>query len=84
MRFFYYYYSSENQFRNRLRELVISIFFSFSRYRVDLTVGLCECIAGQSGSVCKHQVVAAEYSIQPLPQQFASSCEQRRQLAFVA
>ena len=34
--------------------------------------------------MCKHQVAAAEYSIQPLPQQFTASFEQRRQLAFVA
>ena len=45
---------------------------------------MCECVAGQSGSVCKHQVIAAQYSIQPLPQQFTASSEERRLLAFVA
>ena len=45
---------------------------------------MCDCVTGQNGRICKHQVIAAEVSSQPLPQQFHASHEQRRELTFVA
>lgn len=51
---------------------------------VDLTVGWCSCVQGNSGGVCKHQVACAEVSMTALPQVSAWSKETRHWLATVA
>lgn len=37
-------------------------------YTVDLSIGTCSCISGITGSVCKHQLAASQYSAVRLPQ----------------
>ena len=55
-----------------------------SHYTVDLQAGFCECTVGENGSLCKHQVACAEYSMTVLPQVFTATSENRRWLASVA
>ena len=53
-------------------------------YSVDIKNGICDCLAGQTGSICKHQVACANVHLQQLPQYFESTKENRRWLAGVA
>lgn len=53
-------------------------------YKVDLSIGMCSCVKGQSGAICKHQIACAEYSITALPQMFVSTSSSRRWLAALA
>ena len=47
-------------------------------------VGICTCVAGQTASVCKHQLAAAEASMSLLPQQYVPNEKTRKLLAEVA
>lgn len=51
---------------------------------VDIKNDICDCLAGQTGSICKHQVACANVHLQQLPQLFESTKENRRWLAGVA
>lgn len=42
-------------------------------YTVDLSIGTCSCISGNTGSVCKHQLAASQYSAVRLPQLYTCS-----------
>ena len=35
-----------------------------SKYRVDLSIGMCTCPMGHDGGVCKHQTACAELTLQ--------------------
>ena len=37
-------------------------------YTVDLSIGMCGCVSGNTGSVCKHQLAASQHSAVRLPQ----------------
>ncbi|XP_050699733.1 uncharacterized protein LOC126987091 [Eriocheir sinensis] len=54
------------------------------QYKVDMQTGFCECVVGQTGSLCKHQAACAEHSMVVLPQVFTATSENRRWLASVA
>ena len=49
-------------------------------YNVDLSIGICSCLAGNTGSVCKHQLAASEYSATRLPQLHTCSPVHKRLL----
>ena len=53
-------------------------------YTVDLAVGWCECIHGQTGAVCKHQVACASRTLVSLPQLWTNCPDQRQRLAALA
>ncbi|XP_064117882.1 LOW QUALITY PROTEIN: uncharacterized protein LOC135223348 [Macrobrachium nipponense] len=54
------------------------------KYDIDLEIGLCSCMQGQTGAICKHQIACAEFSMTAVPQQFLSSSESRHRLAVLA
>ncbi|XP_076057040.1 uncharacterized protein LOC143034607 [Oratosquilla oratoria] len=43
-------------------------------YNVDLSIGMCSCLCGNTGSVCKHQLAASQYSAVRLPQLYRLHC----------
>lgn len=53
-------------------------------YEVDLTVGICTCVKGQNGALCKHQVVCADYGMTAVPQIFVSTSSSRQWMAALA
>ncbi|XP_043240097.1 uncharacterized protein LOC122390827 [Amphibalanus amphitrite] len=53
-------------------------------YDVDLQLGWCSCVKGQTGAVCKHQTACAEYAMTNLPQVYVDTQESRQWLAAVA
>ncbi|XP_064109014.1 uncharacterized protein LOC135217211 [Macrobrachium nipponense] len=54
------------------------------KYDVDPEIGLCSCMQGQTGAICKHQIACAKFSMTAVPQQFLSSSESRHRLAVMA
>ena len=52
-------------------------------YSVDLAIGLCSCLSGNTGAICKHQIACSQYSAVRLPQSFSFSAEDKRALARV-
>lgn len=55
-----------------------------TQYTVDLKTGLCDCSAGMTGKVCKHQVACSEQFLMQLPQILENSPENRHWLASIA
>ncbi|KAK4327556.1 hypothetical protein Pmani_001963 [Petrolisthes manimaculis] len=53
-------------------------------YEVDLAIGMCTCVKGQTGAICKHQVACAEYSMTAVPQILVLDCSSRQWLAALA
>ena len=53
-------------------------------YDVDLQLGWCSCVKGNTGAVCKHQTACAEFAMASLPQVFVATKERRQWLAAVA
>ena len=49
-----------------------------SLYTVDLSIGTCTCISGNTGSVCKHQLAASQYSAVRLPQVYSCSTAEKQ------
>ena len=49
-------------------------------YTVDLSIGTCSCISGNTGSVCKHQLAASQHSAVRLPQLYACKPAERQLL----
>ena len=47
-------------------------------------MGMCSCVAGETGAVCKHQIAVADATMTALPQLFITSMENRQLLAEVA
>ena len=45
---------------------------------------MCTCVAGQTASVCKHQLAAAEATMSLLPQKYIPTERNRKLLAEVA
>lgn len=53
-------------------------------YHVDLTIGMCTCVQGQNGAICKHQIASADYGMTVVPQIFVSTSRNRQWLAALA
>ncbi|XP_076036776.1 uncharacterized protein LOC143022436 [Oratosquilla oratoria] len=49
-------------------------------YNVDLSIGMCSCLCGNTGSVCKHQLAASQYSAVRLPQLYACTVAEKEVL----
>ena len=47
-------------------------------------MGMCSCVAGGTGAICKHQIAVAEATMTALPQLFVASIANRKLLAEVA
>ena len=61
--------------------LFVLVYFS---YTVDISLGMCSCVAGGTGVICKHQIAVAEATMTALPQMFVTSMDNRKMLAEVA
>lgn len=53
-------------------------------YTVDLKVGICDCINGQTGKACKHQIACSEKFLVRLPQVYLNTPENRQRLVGIA
>lgn len=53
-------------------------------YEVDLNIGICTCIKGNNGAICKHQVVCANQGMTVVPQMLLLNSSSRRWLALLA
>ena len=53
-------------------------------YEVDLNIGICTCIKGNNGAVCKHQVACANHGMTVLPQMLVLNSSTRHWLAVLA
>lgn len=53
-------------------------------YEVDLNTGMCTCIKGENGAICKHQVACADFSMTVVPQVFIMTSESRQWLVALA
>ena len=49
-------------------------------YTVDLSIGMCDCVCGNTGSVCKHQLAASQHSAVRLPQVHTCTRDERQHL----
>ena len=49
-------------------------------YTVDLSIGTCSCLSGNTGSVCKHQLAASQYSAVRLPQLYACTAAEKKKI----
>ena len=54
------------------------------RYDVDMEVGICSCVSGWTGKLCKHQVAAAEATLSSAPQLYIPSPENKKLLVETA
>lgn len=76
---------SENIARiDDFRFIVVSETNKDLHYNVDLTIGMCDCVIGKTGSVCKHQIACGETAVMNLPQVLENTTEIRHWLAGVA
>lgn len=76
---------SENITRvDEFRFLVVSDTNKDINYNVDLTIGMCQCMIGKTGKVCKHQIACGETAVMNLPQVLENTAENRHWLAGVA
>lgn len=53
-------------------------------YEVDLNIGICTCIRGNNGAICKHQVVCANQGMTVVPQMLVLNSSSRHRLAVLA
>ena len=50
------------------------------QYSVDLSIGTCSCSSGNTGSVCKHQLAASQFSAIRLPQLYTCTAIEKKRL----
>lgn len=53
-------------------------------YEVDLNIGICTCIRGNNGAICKHQIVCANHGMTVVPQMLVLNSSSRHRLAVLA
>ncbi|XP_064085327.1 uncharacterized protein LOC135200650 [Macrobrachium nipponense] len=69
---------------DEFRFIVVSDTKKDVHYNVDLAIGMCDCVSGNTGSVCKHQIACGETAVMNLPQVLDNTPEIRHWLAGVA
>lgn len=53
-------------------------------HEVDLNIGICTCIRGNTGAICKHQVACANQGMTVVPQMLLLNSSSRHRLAVLA